>query len=172
MSADDRNAPAGRTAKAHGTARTRLGWFLAGGLLVALLLAGVVSSFASGSPDGLDATAREGCTFNADDEITGGTCMAQQEQDHQLADSPLADYGIKGIDNEYVSTGLAGVLGVLVTFAIGGGVFWLARRRGTTDATTGDGGATVGAGAGAGTGTGGNDQAIRDTPAPGTGSTA
>jgi len=107
----------------------RLGWFLAGGLLVALLLAGVVSNFASGSPDGLDATAREGCTFDSHGEITGGTCMLQQEQAHQLADSPLADYGIRGIDNPYLSTGLAGVLGVLVTFAIGGGVFWLVRRR-------------------------------------------
>jgi cobalt/nickel transport protein len=107
----------------------RLGWFLAGGLLVALLLAGVVSSFASGSPDGLDATAREGCTFSADGEITGGTCMLREEQEHQLADSPLADYGIKGINNEYVSTGVSGVLGVLVTFAVGGGVFWLVRRR-------------------------------------------
>ncbi|GAA0502906.1 membrane protein [Paractinoplanes deccanensis] len=116
----------------------RLGWFLAGGLLVALLLAGVVSSFASGSPDGLDYTAREGCTFNADGEITGGTCMAQQEGDHQLADSPLADYGIKGIDNEYLSTGLSGVLGVLITFAIGGGVFWLVRRRGQSAATATD----------------------------------
>ncbi|GID91704.1 PDGLE domain-containing protein [Amorphoplanes digitatis] len=107
----------------------RLGWFLAGGLLVALLLAGVVSNFASGSPDGLDATAREGCTFGADGEITGGTCMLRREQDHQLADSPLADYGIKGIDNQYVSTGLSGVLGVLITFAIGGGLFRLVRRR-------------------------------------------
>ncbi|WP_067510377.1 PDGLE domain-containing protein [Actinoplanes sp. TFC3] len=109
----------------------RLGWFLAGGLLIALLLAGVVSNFASGSPDGLDATAREGCTVNADGEITGGTCMAQQEKNHQMAGSPLAGYGIKGIDNPYLSTGLSGVLGVLITFGIGGGVFWLARRRGT-----------------------------------------
>jgi cobalt/nickel transport protein len=107
----------------------RLGWFLAGGLLVALLLAGVVSNFASGSPDGLDATAREGCTFDDRGEITGGSCMLQREQDHQLAGSPLADYGIRGIDNPYLSTGLSGVLGVLVTFAIGGGVFWLVRRR-------------------------------------------
>jgi cobalt/nickel transport protein len=107
----------------------RLGWFLAGGLLVALLLAGVVSNFASGSPDGLDATAREGCTFSADGEITGGTCMLQQEQKHQTEDSPLAGYGIRGIDNPYLSTGLAGVLGVLVTFGIGGGAFWLLRRR-------------------------------------------
>ncbi|MDG4824328.1 PDGLE domain-containing protein [Asanoa sp. WMMD1127] len=121
--------------------RKRLGWFIAGGLLVAALLAGVVSSFASSSPDGLDAAAREGCTFDADDNITGGTCMAQQEQDHQLKDSPLADYGIRGIDNEFLSTGLSGVLGVAVTFAIGGGVFWLVRRRGNdqdkSDATSG-----------------------------------
>ena len=107
----------------------RLGWFLAGGLLITLLLAGVVSNFASSSPDGLDATAREGCTFDSQGEITGGTCMLQQEQKHQLAGSPLADYGIRGIDNPYLSTGLSGVLGVLITFAVGGGVFWLLRRR-------------------------------------------
>jgi cobalt/nickel transport protein len=107
----------------------RPGWFLAGGLLVALLLAGVVSGFASSSPDGLDATAREGCTFNADDEITGGTCMLRQEREHQLADSPLADYGIRGIGNEQLSTGLSGILGVVLTFAVGGGLFWLVRRR-------------------------------------------
>ncbi|WP_127507254.1 PDGLE domain-containing protein [Actinoplanes solisilvae] len=112
----------------------RLGWFLAGGLLVALLLAGVVSNFASGSPDGLDYAAREGCTFNADDEITGGTCMAQQEGEHQLGDSPLADYGIKGVGNSFLSTALAGTAGVLITFGIGAGLFWVARRRKTSDA--------------------------------------
>ncbi|GAA4691408.1 PDGLE domain-containing protein [Phytohabitans rumicis] len=118
-----------------------LWWFLAGGLLVALLLAGLVSNVASGSPDGLDYTARDGCTTDADGTITGGTCMAQQEQEHQTKDSPLADYGIKGIDNPYLSTGLSGVLGVLVTFAVGGGVFWLVRRRGParTPAETGTG---------------------------------
>jgi cobalt/nickel transport protein len=110
----------------------KLGWFLAGGLLVAILLAGVVSGFASSSPDGLDATARQGCTFNADDEITGGTCMLQQERDHQLGGSPLADYGVKGVDGP-LSTALAGIAGVLVTFAVGGGVFWLVRRRRPVD---------------------------------------
>ncbi|MCW6009612.1 PDGLE domain-containing protein [Micromonospora sp. CPCC 205371] len=104
--------------------------FIGAGLLVALLLAGVVSNFASGSPDGLDHTARDGCTTNAEGEITGGTCMAQEEKDHETADSPLADYGIKGIDNEYLATGLSGALGVLITFGIGVGVFWLVRRRG------------------------------------------
>lgn len=103
---------------------------------MALLLAGVVSNFASSSPDGLDHTAREGCTTDTDGNITGGVCMAQQEGEHQLADSPLADYGIKGIDNPYLSTGLSGVLGVLVTFGVGGGVFWLVRRRHTPAETS------------------------------------
>ena len=124
----------------------RTGAFLLGGLLVALLLAGVVSSFASGSPDGLDSAARAGCTFDADGNITGGECMAKGEQDHQMKDSPLADYGISGIDNEFLSTGLSGVLGVLVTFGIGAGVFWLVRRRGAgkdseTEPETADAGA-------------------------------
>ncbi|MEU7710765.1 PDGLE domain-containing protein [Micromonospora chalcea] len=104
--------------------------FLLGGLLVALLLAGVVSNYASSHPDGLDSSLLKGCTVNADDEITGGSCPAQEAKDHELADSPLADYGVRGIGNDFVSTGLSGVLGVLLTFALGGGLFWLARRRG------------------------------------------
>jgi cobalt/nickel transport protein len=113
----------------EGRMNKRLVWFLLGGLLVALVLAGVVSNFASGSPDGLDSVAREGCTFDEEGNITGGTCMAQQEQEHQLKDGPLADYGISGIDNPYLSTGLAGVIGVLVTFGLGTALFWLVRRR-------------------------------------------
>lgn len=103
--------------------------FVVAGLLVAFLLAGVAGSFASGSPDGLDKTALDGCTVDAAGEITGGTCMAQREQEHQLGGSPLADYGIRGIENEYLATGLSGVLGVALTFAVGGGLFWLVRRR-------------------------------------------
>lgn len=109
--------------------------FLLGGLLVALLLAGVVSNYASSHPDGLDSSLLKGCTVNADDEITGGSCPAQQAKDHELADSPLADYGVRGIGNDFLSTGLSGVLGVLLTFAVGGGLFRLARRRGPARAT-------------------------------------
>jgi cobalt/nickel transport protein len=126
------------------------GWFLGGGLLVALLLAGVVSNFASSSPDGLDTVTREGCQFDGEDAITGGECLAEEAQDHQLGDSPLADYGIKGIENPYLSTGLAGVAGVLLTFAIGAGIFWLVRRRGSTDdgSQSTDSAPTTSAGAG------------------------
>ncbi|MFI6758875.1 PDGLE domain-containing protein [Micromonospora sp. NPDC050417] len=105
--------------------------FIVGGLIVAFLLAGVVSNFASSHPDGLDSSLRTGCTFDADDNITGGSCPAQQTKDHELADSPLADYGVKGVENAYLSTGLSGIAGVLITFALGGGLFWLTRRRGT-----------------------------------------
>lgn len=115
----------------------RSGAFILGGLLVALLLAGVVSNFASAHPDGLDSSLREGCTFDADDTITGGSCPAQAAKGHELADSPLADYGVRGVDNSYLSTGLSGVLGVLVTFAVGGGLFWLVRRRPTGSASAG-----------------------------------
>lgn len=104
-------------------------WFILGGLLVALLLAGVVSNFASGSPDGLDSASTKGCTLDADGNITGGTCMAQNAKDSETADSPLADYGLRGIDNSFLATGLAGAAGVLLTFAVGGGLFWLARKR-------------------------------------------
>ena len=107
-------------------------WFILGGLIAALLLAGVVSNFASGHPDGLDSVAREGCIFDAEDNITGGTCMAQGETGNQTKDSPLAGYGLRGVGNEFLSTGLSGVIGVVATFAIGGGVFWLLRA-GTKD---------------------------------------
>ncbi|BCJ58236.1 PDGLE domain-containing protein [Micromonospora endophytica] len=109
--------------------------FVVGGLLVALLLAGVVSNFASPHPDGLDSSLREGCTVDVDGEITGGRCPAQQEQEHEIG-GPLADYGIAGLDNEFLSTGLSGVLGVLLTFALAGGVFWLLRRPRTGPAPT------------------------------------
>lgn len=108
---------------------TRRSWgFVVGGLLVALLLAGVVSNFASSHPDGLDSSLREGCVFDASDNIVSGDCPAKQAKEHELADSPLSDYRIRGIDNPYLSTGLSGVIGVLLTFAVGGGIFWLVRR--------------------------------------------
>ncbi|MEU6073425.1 PDGLE domain-containing protein [Micromonospora sp. NPDC047074] len=117
--------------------RKRPWGFVVGGLLVALFLAGVVSSFASSHPDGLDSSLREGCTFDADDNITGGSCPAQREKEHEIG-GPLADYGVAGIDNDLLSTGLSGVLGVLLTFAVAGGAFWLVRRRGPGEEVTTD----------------------------------
>ena len=112
--------------KDHGRTR-RFRWFLIAGMVVSLLLAGVVSSFASSSPDGLESVAHEGCQFSGE-EISGGECVAKHAEEHEVG-GPLADYAVAGIDNPYLSTAVAGVLGVLVVFAIGAGLFWLTRRR-------------------------------------------
>lgn len=99
----------------------RLGVFILAGLLVALALAFFVSPEASSSPDGLEKVA-----------IDQG--FAETAEDHDLADGPLADYGVEGVDSERLGTGLAGIVGVLVTFVVMGGLLLLvrlvARRRG------------------------------------------
>lgn len=108
--------------------RRRYG-FLVAGLAVSLLLAGVVSNLASSSPDGLEHAAAEGCTLDAAGEIVEGSCIAQAEREHEFADGPLADYQLRGLGEGWLGTGLSGVIGVLVTFAVGAGGFWLVRRR-------------------------------------------
>ena len=95
---------------------TRRSGFLLAGLLVALLLAGVVSGFASSSPDGLEKVAQD-------------QGFAETAEEHALSGSPVADYAVAGVEEERLSTGLAGVLGVGVTFAFGLGLFALVRRR-------------------------------------------
>jgi cobalt/nickel transport protein len=88
--------------------------FLIAGLLVAVGLALVVSGFASSSPDGLE-------------KVAGDKGFLENAKDHLFADSPLADYAVKGVDNERLSTGLAGLIGVLLTFGIGLALFALVR---------------------------------------------
>jgi cobalt/nickel transport protein len=106
----------------------RKGRFFIGFALVALVIAGVLSYFADSDPDGLDSATLEGCEVvetDAGEELTGD-CIAQRAGDHHLADSPLADYAVDGDDR---FTGVAGVLGVLATAVVAGGLFWLLRRR-------------------------------------------
>ena len=43
-----------------------------------------------------------------------------------MATSPLADYASSGGEG---TVGLAGIIGVLVTLVVAGGLFWLLRRR-------------------------------------------
>jgi PDGLE domain len=93
-------------------ANTKL--FLVAGLLLALALAVFVSPFADSDPDGLTKVADE-------------QGLSQTEQEHDLADSPVADYEVRGVDDDRVSTGVSGVIGVLVTFGLGVGAFALLR---------------------------------------------
>lgn len=95
----------------------RLGLLLAG-LLVALVLAGVASHYASSDPDGLTKVAQE----------QGFATEAESA----TADSPLAGYGTSGVESERLSGGIAGVTGVLATFAVAGSLL-LVVRRGSAD---------------------------------------
>jgi hypothetical protein len=98
-------------------AARRTVWVLIGiGLAISLLLAGVVSYYASSSPDGLEKVA-EDIGFSADAE------------DSAVAGSPLSDYGVAPVSDERLSVGIAGVIGVLLTAVVAFGLFtWLARR--------------------------------------------
>ncbi len=94
---------------------TRTRGFLLGFLAVALLLAAVVSYFASGNPDGLE-------------KVGIDTGFGETARDHSLGGSPFADYGTAGIDSAFWSTAVSGIVGVLVTALIGVGLFLLVRR--------------------------------------------
>jgi cobalt/nickel transport protein len=92
-----------------------------------LVIAGVISYFASASPDGLDSATLRGCEVveTADGEELTGDCIAQHASDHAMSTSPLADYAIGGRDG---TGGIAGIIGVLVTVAVAGSAFWLIAR--------------------------------------------
>jgi PDGLE domain len=90
------------------------------GLVVALGLAAFASPFASSKPDGLE-------------RVAGDHGFLATARDSATADSPLADYAVSDVEDERVSTGVAGVIGVAITMAVGvavfGGVWLVARRR-------------------------------------------
>jgi hypothetical protein len=88
--------------------------FVAGGLLVAIGLAMLVSGFASSSPDGLNKVAED----------HGFAANARQ---HLFENGPLAGYAVKGVNGDRLSTGISGLIGVLVTFGVGLALFALLR---------------------------------------------
>lgn len=89
------------------------------GLVVALLLAGVVSYYASNSPDGLNRVAED-------------KGFSQTQKSHASDGSPLAGYGMKGVSNQRLSGGVAGVVGCLVVLVLAGGLALVVRRRSAT----------------------------------------
>ncbi|MFD8328838.1 energy-coupling factor ABC transporter permease [Streptomyces lydicus] len=86
------------------------------GLAAALVCAGGISYYASASPDGLEKVAHD-------------QGIDAKARDHAAKDSPLADYSVKDITDPRLSGGLAGVIGVGATLAVGTGVFVVLRRR-------------------------------------------
>lgn len=89
--------------------------FVLAGIAVALVLAFFVSPYASSDPDGLE-------------KVASDKGIDASVSDHALADSPLADYSVQGVENTGLSTGLSGIVGVAVTFAIGTGLVVLLKR--------------------------------------------
>ena len=95
--------------------------FFAVVLLAALLIAGVASFYASSHPDGLNYVAAK-------------AGFIDQVKDSPAAKGPFAGYSTRGIDDQRLSGGVAGVSGALLVLAIGGSLFWVLRRKGVPSA--------------------------------------
>ncbi len=103
------------TARRVGTRR-----ILVVGLLVTLVLAGIVSFYASGHPDGLEYVAG---TLGFDGTATSSAASG----------SPLADYGVSSVRDPRLAGGLAGLIGVVVVGLVMIGVLRLLKRRSTDE---------------------------------------
>ncbi|MBN2013576.1 MAG: PDGLE domain-containing protein [Candidatus Altiarchaeota archaeon] len=91
------------------------------GLVVALIMAAVISLYASPDPDGLERVAED-------------KGFLEHGEGHEVMESPMPDYIIPGIENEVLSASLAGVTGTLMLFGAGI-LLGKAFRGGTNNAT-------------------------------------
>ncbi|MFT4286250.1 PDGLE domain-containing protein [Nocardioides sp.] len=91
-------------------------WVVLGMAVVALVLAGVVSFYASSSPDGLNRVAED-------------KGFSSTEKDHAAGDGPLAGYETKDVGNARASKAIAGITGTLVVLVLAGGLTFVVRRR-------------------------------------------
>lgn len=98
------------------TRRPSLKVVAAGVLLVAIILAGVVSFYAASSPDGLT-------------KVSEDKGFASSETEHDAADGPFAGYDSSFIDDERLSGGVAGIVGVAVVLLLGTGLAYVVKRR-------------------------------------------
>ena len=90
--------------------------FYVGGFIISLFLAGVVSFYASSSPDGLE-------------KVAGYIGFIETAKESANADGVLADYGVKGVENPRLSTGAAGAIGVVATAGVSTVLFLSLRRK-------------------------------------------
>lgn len=98
--------------------RRRMGWrtFTVAGLVVVVVFATVVSQFAVDDPDGLEYVAEE-------------QGFIDSAGDHALGSSIFADYATAGVADETLSLALAGIVGVVVTLLVMGGIVLAVRDR-------------------------------------------
>ena len=74
-------------------------------LLISLLLAALIAPFASSFPDGLEKVA----------EMLGFDHTALE---YPILNSPLPDYSVPGLEENPISTSIAGVIGTLICFLL------------------------------------------------------
>jgi hypothetical protein len=84
-------------------------------LAAMVALAFLVAPRASSEPDGLERVAID-------------TEFADQAGAHALGGSPLADYAVGGVDDGSLSTGLSGLVGILLCFGAAAGAVFVLRR--------------------------------------------
>jgi hypothetical protein len=83
--------------------------------LASLIVAGALSFYASSHPDGLEKVAED-------------VGFLDTAKDSSVSGSPLADYGVSGIENARLSVGLSGVIGVIATALVAYFVFAISKR--------------------------------------------
>lgn len=82
-------------------------WIFVGTALVVAVLLGVfVSPWASSNPDGLEKIAKD-----------KGFVKKAEEEKPAWKHSPMKDYAFPGVKGEKASTGISGLVGVLITMA-------------------------------------------------------
>lgn len=91
--------------------------FVLAGLVVTLLVAGGLSYYASSHPDALERVAQQ-------------AGFAETAERSAAEESPLAGYGVRGVEDARLSGGLAGVVGAVVVLLLAGGLGYAVRRRG------------------------------------------
>lgn len=89
-------------------------------LVVALLIAGVGSFYASGHADALQ-------------HVAGELGFLDRAEQSPADGGPLAGYSTKGIEDARLGGGLAGVAGSLLVLAVAFGLFRVLRRRDDPD---------------------------------------
>jgi hypothetical protein len=105
--------------------RVGFGAFVAAGFVLAVTLVLVVSPHASSQPDGLDKVAMD-------------TGIGRSQRADPLDRTPTAGYAVPGVHDSGLSTRLAGLIGLVATATLVGGLLMVARRgagRSTTTAT-------------------------------------
>ena len=100
-------------------------WILA---IAAVSIAGAMSYFAYSKPDALE--------HSLANYSTGGNEAVSAQNTPAGNGAPLADYGVRGVKQPFVSGGLAGVIGIVMVFAAVSFIGWaLKHRRGISRRT-------------------------------------